>query len=192
MMLPIIIGSAIGALIHGAGTSAFGYYAPFMLFASIVMPIAAGLITTLKIDTSLVQLIIYTALSGLGYGIGFSGPNNAVQTVLPEQDVPLGLSIMLFAQSFGPALAVSIAQVLFTNQLATNLKNLLPDLNRASIESNGLTEIVMSVPPEKIRQLLVGIDTSLIQTWYLVIGLACATLIGSLSIEWRSVKSKRA
>ena len=192
MMLPIIIGATIGSLVHGAGTSAFGYYAPFMLFASIIMPIAAGLITTFKINTSFVQLIMYTAFSGLAYGIGFSGPQNAVQTVLPAEDIPLGLSVMLFAQSFGPAVAVSIAQVLFTNQLSTNLSDLVSGLTQANIENNGLTEIVTSVPPFKVREVLVGVDKSLIQTWYLVVGLACATMVGSVLTEWRSVKSKRA
>ncbi len=192
MMLPIIIGATIGSLVHGAGTSAFGYYTPFMLFASVIMPIAAGLITTLKINTSFTQLITYTALSGLAYGIGFSGPQNAVQTVLPAEDVPLGLSMMLFAQSFGPAVAVAIAQVLFTNQLSTNLSGLVPDLTRANIENYGLTEIVRSVPPDMVGEILAGVDESLVQTWYLVVGLACATMVGSLLIEWRSVKSRRA
>ena len=192
MLLPILIGATIGSLVHGAGTSAFGYYTPFMLFASIIMPIAAGLITTLKTNTSFARLIMYTAFSGFGYGIGFSGPQNAVQTVLPPEDIPLGLSVMLFAQSFGPAMALAIAQVLFTNQLSTNLSGLVPGLSRANIENNGLTEIVTSVPPAKVREVFVRVDESLIQTWYLVVGLACATMVGSLLIEWRSVKSKRA
>jgi MFS family permease len=191
MMLPIIIAGTIGALVHGFGTSAFGYYAPFMLFASIIMPIAAGLITTFKINTSFAQLIIYTAFSGLAYGIGFSGPQNAVQTVLAAEDVPLGTSVMLFAQSFGPTVAVAIAQVLFVNQLSTNLSGLVPGLSGANIENIGLTQIVTSAPPAKSREVLVAIDKSLIQTWYLVVGLACATMVGSLLIEWRSVKSRR-
>ena len=192
MLLPSIIGAIIGSLVHGAGTSVFGYYTPFMLFASIMMPVAAGLITTFKINTSFAQLIMYTAFSGFSYGIGFSGPQNAVQTVLPAEDIPLGLSVMLFAQSFGPAVALAIAQVLFTNRLSTNLSGLVPGLSRASIENNGLTEIVTSVPRGKVREVLVEVDESLIQTWYLVVGLACATMVGSLLIEWRSVKSKRA
>ncbi|KAA8648390.1 hypothetical protein EYZ11_007499 [Aspergillus tanneri] len=191
MMLPIIVAGTIGALVHGFGTSAFGYYAPFMLFASIIMPIAAGLITTFKINTSFAQLIIYTAFSGLAYGIGFSGPQNAVQTVLPADDVPLGTSVMLFAQSFGPTVAVAIAQVLFVNQLSTNLSGLVPRLSRTNVENIGLTQIVTSVPPAKSSEVLVAIDKSLIQTWYLVVGLACATMVGSLLIEWRSVRSRR-
>lgn len=188
MMLPIIIGATIGSLIHGAGTSTFGYYAPFMIFASIMMPIAAGLITTFGINTSLEELVGYTAMAGIAYGIGFSGPQNAVQTVLAEEDIPLGLSVMLFAQSFGPAVAVAIAQVLFTNQLSTNLSGLVSGLSRESIKTSGLMDIVMSVPAAESREVLMGIDKSLSQTWYLVVGLACATMIGSLSIEWRSVK----
>ncbi|KAH8158726.1 hypothetical protein CIB48_g9533 [Xylaria polymorpha] len=191
MMFPIIIGATIGSLVHGAGTSAFGHYAPFMLFASVVMPVASGLITTFKIDTGLVKLILYPALSGLAYGIGFAGPQNAVQTVLPADDVPLGLSIMLFAQSFGPAVAIAIAQVLFTNQLWANLNGVVPGLSRATIENNGLSEIVTSVPLTRVEEVLEGIDKSITQTWYLVVALASATIIGSLTIEWRSVKSKR-
>ncbi|GKU06151.1 unnamed protein product [Fusarium langsethiae] len=118
MILPIIIAATIGSLIHGAGTSVFGYYTPFMILSSVIMPIAIGLITTFEIDTSLERLVSYTALSGLAYGIGFIGPQTAIQTVLRAEDVPLGLSIMLFAQSFGPAVTVPIAQVLFTNQLS--------------------------------------------------------------------------
>jgi MFS family permease len=191
MMLPIIIAATVGSLIQGAGTSACGFYTPFMLFASIIMPISAGLITTFKIDTSFEKLIAYTALSGLAYGIGFIGPQTAVQTVLPAEDVPLGLSIMLFAQSFGPALSVPIAQVLFTNRLSDNLYGIVPGLNGTHIGNSGLTEMTFNVPESAIRQVLIAIDKSLGQTWYLVVGLASVALVGSLMTEWRSVKEKR-
>ncbi|KAF5681513.1 major facilitator superfamily transporter [Fusarium circinatum] len=191
MMLPIIIAATAGSLIHGAGTSAFGYYTPFMLFASIIMPIAAGLITTFKIDTSFEKLIAYSALSGLAYGIGFIGPQTAVQTVLPAEDVPLGLSIMLFAQSFGPAVSVPIAQVLFTNRLSDNLHGIVPGLNGTHISNSGLSEIVNNVPESATREVLIAIDKSLGQTWYLVTGLASVAIVGSLMTEWRSVKEKR-
>ncbi|OJD28496.1 hypothetical protein ACJ73_00095 [Blastomyces percursus] len=163
MMTPIIVGATIGSLVHGAGMTAFGYYAPFMLFASIIMPIAAGLITTLNITTTFVQLIMYTAFAGLAYGIGFSGPQNA---------------------SFGLAVAIVIVQVLFTNQLWANLNGVVPGLSRTTIENQSLTEILAKAPPNMVREVLVGIDISIIQAWYLVVGLACATIIGSLLIEW--------
>ncbi|KAE8370725.1 major facilitator superfamily transporter [Aspergillus caelatus] len=170
MMVPIVIGATIGMLLCGSGTTTLGYYTPFMLCSSILMPIFAGLITTIGVDTSFVQLILYSGVYGFSSGLGFNAPISAVQTVLPTDDVSLGLSIVLFAQHFGPAISVAIAQVIFTNQLSTNLAGVVPGLNPATSEDSGLSEIS--------------------ETWYLAVGLTCATLIGSLMMEWRSVKKK--
>jgi len=156
----------------------------------VTMPIAAGLVTTFKIDTGLVKIIVYTGLSGLGYGVGSSGPVTAVQTVLLDGDVPLGISVLLFGSAFGPAATIAIAQVIFTNQLSSNLNGLLPGLGRTSIESNGLTELVRQVPYDKAGEVLLGIDKSVAHTWYLVIALTCAMFFGILPIEWRSVKKE--
>ncbi|KAJ6172671.1 MFS general substrate transporter [Penicillium chermesinum] len=191
MMLPFVIAATVGALMHGFGTSIFGYYTPFMLFGSVMMPIAAGLMTTVKANTTLTQVIVYTTLSGLGYGIGFSGPQNAVQTVLPTEDIPIGTSILLFAQAFGPAVTIAIAQVLFIEQLVANLSDLVPGLSGANIENLGLNQLMENVTPPNSEAASSAIDTSLTHTWYLAIGLACMTMVGSLLIEWKSVKSRR-
>jgi MFS family permease len=190
LMLPILVAATLGAIGSGIGTSACGYYAPFMIFASVTMPIAAGLVTTFKIDTGLAKIIVYTGLSGLGYGVGSSGPVTAVQTVLLDGDVPLGISVLLFGSAFGPAVTIAIAQVIFTNQLSNNLNGLLLGLGRTSIESNGLTELVKQVPHGMAGEVLSGIDKSVAHTWYLVIGLTCAMFFGILPIEWRSVKKE--
>ena len=41
-MLPILIVATLGAIGAGIGTSACGYYAPFMIFASVTMPVKKG------------------------------------------------------------------------------------------------------------------------------------------------------
>lgn len=191
MMAPILAGFMIAMILHGAGTSIVGLYAPFMIFASIAMPLAAGLMTTWQVGTSFARLITYSALAGFAGGIGFQTPQSAVQTVLPVSDVSLGLSVILFAQNFGPALFVAVAQTIFTNQLSTNLKGLGIALSPGEIEKLGLTDLKKAISPMLWKDTLDSIDKSLVQTWYLVIGLTCVTMIGSLSMEWRSVKEKR-
>lgn len=190
MMAPIVVGSTIGMFLCGSGTSAVGYYTPFMIFSSVTMPIFAGLITTFGVDTDFARLILYSGASGFASGSAFNAPMSAVQTVLPTDDVSLGLSIVLFAQHFGPAVSVAIAQVIFTNQLSINLAGVVPNLNPASIGNNGLTKITGSAPPARHREVLEGVSRSLSETWYVAVGLTCATLIGSLLMEWRSVKQK--
>ncbi|KAK3111464.1 hypothetical protein LTR53_013269 [Teratosphaeriaceae sp. CCFEE 6253] len=191
MMLPIVIGFLVGMLIHGSGTTLIGFYTPFMLAGSVLMPLAAGLVTTWNLDSSLARLIAYSGLVGFASGIGFQGPQSAVQTTLPEADGPLGLSVILFGQHFGPALFVSIAQTIFTNRLAVNLHQVAPDLTTHAIENMGLGQLKAGVGPQKLQEVLLGFDRSLVQTWYLPLGLACASAIGSLMMEWRSVKEKR-
>ncbi len=191
MMLPIIVGAIIGSLIHGAGTSAFGYYAPFMLVASIVGPIALGLTTTFSGCTKFVQLIAYSFMFGLAYGIGFSGPQNAVQTSLAAEDIPLGLSVILFAQSFGPAVAVTVAQVLFSTKLSSSLGHLNVGLNQTALAEKGLLEIFQGIPSDSIGSALDGFEESLARAWYLAVAFACLTLVGTLLVEWKSVKTKK-
>ncbi|GIJ89478.1 hypothetical protein Asppvi_008420 [Aspergillus pseudoviridinutans] len=192
MMVPIVIGATIGMLLCGSGTSTIGYYTPFMLFSSALMPVFAGLITTFGVNTNFARLILYSGVYGFASGIGFNAPISAVQTVLPTDDVSLGLSIVLFAQHFGPAVSIAIAQVSFTNEISANLARLVRGLNPAAIEDQGLSEIVGRAPPGLHEEILVDVGRSVSKTWYLSVGLTSATLIGSLLMEWRSVKQKSA
>ena len=191
-MIPIMVGMMLGLFLQGIGTSSLGYYTPFMIFASLCMPVAAGLMTTYSLDTTLTQVIMYSGFAGFAGGIGFQGPVSSVQMGLPEADVNLGLGVILFAQNFGPALSIAIAQVIFANQLSQNLAHVVPGLTPASIVNNSLVDIRNSVPEDMWREVFAGIDKSLHETWYLAIALACTTLPASLRTEWRSVKHKQA
>jgi len=161
-----------------------------MLLCSIIVPVAAGLITTFGVDTSLALLIVYPALLGLGYGLGIVGPQTAVQTTLSDTDVPIAIAIILFAQSFGPALMITVTQTLFVSRLLQNL-SFIPGLNREAIANNGLTEIVKSVAPSETRRALAAVSRSLSQSWYLAVALGAASILGSLVVEWRSVKTEK-
>ncbi|KAJ5825827.1 hypothetical protein N7474_002965 [Penicillium riverlandense] len=191
LMIPILVGMMLGLFLQGIGTTMFGYYAPFMIFASICMPIAAGLMTTYDVHTPLAQIILYSGFAGFSGGIGFQGSQAAVQTTLSAADVNLGIGVILFGQSLGPAVFIAIAQVIFTNQLSSSLADVIPGLKPAYIEEHGLGDIKKGVPVQRWDQVLGGIERSLTHTWYLAVALACTTIVGSLLIEWRSVKQKK-
>lgn len=191
-MIPMVVGSTIGMYICGSGTSAIGYYTPCMLFSSALLPIFTGLITTFGVDTSLVQLILFTGVCGFGAGVGYNAPMSAAQTALPTDDVSLGLSILLFAQNLGPAVFIAIAHVIFTNELASSLGKIVPGISPASITSYGLSDIVHRATTDGHEEVLKSVARSFDETWYLAVGTASATLVGSLLMEWRSVKAKKA
>ncbi|KNG88130.1 efflux pump antibiotic resistance protein [Aspergillus nomiae NRRL 13137] len=191
LMIPILVGMMLGLFLQGIGTTTFGYYAPFMIFGSICMPIAAGLMTTYNPHTSLAQMILYSGLAGFGGGIGFQGSQAAVQTTLSAADVNLGIGVILFGQSMGPAVFIAIAQVMFTNQLSSILEGVVPGLTPAYIAERGLGDIKNLVPIQRWDEVLRGVDQSLTHTWYLCVALGCTTIVGSLLMEWRSVKQKQ-
>ncbi|KAI6849896.1 hypothetical protein KC332_g15094 [Hortaea werneckii] len=191
LMIPILAGMMVGLILQGIGTTRIGYYAPFMLFASLCMPIATGLMTTYGLSTSLTHIICYSGFVGFGAGIGFQGPQAAVQTALSNADVNLGVGVILFGQSLGPAVFVAIAQVIFTNDLSSNLAAILPGLTPAFIEKHGLGNIRELVSSQQQDEVLQAIATGLTHTWYLPVALACTTMVGSVLVEWRSVKRKQ-
>ncbi|KAJ9604998.1 hypothetical protein H2200_010387 [Cladophialophora chaetospira] len=191
LMIPILVGMMLGLFLQGLGTTMFGYYAPFMIFASLCMPIAAGLMTTYHLHTSLAQIILFSGFAGFSGGIGFQGSQAAVQTTLNAADVNLGTGVILFGQSMGPAVFIAIAQVIFTNQLSSSLKDNIPGLTPAFLEEHGLGDIKNGIPRQQWDKVLGGIDRSLTHTWYLAVALGCTTIVGSLLVEWRSVKKKQ-
>jgi predicted MFS family arabinose efflux permease len=191
LLFPMIGGFVIGMLTQGFTISASGYYYPSMIVASILMPVFSGLLTTIKIDSELARVLCYSGFYGFAGGIGLQGPQSAVQASLPDSDASIALSIITFSQSFGPAVFVSAAQSIFTNRLTANLQTLAPGLNATSIENLGLTDLKGQIGADKLSEVLAGLDKSLMQTWYLAIALGCITMVGSLSVEWKSVKEKK-
>lgn len=189
--IPAIVGDIIGVTLQSAGVTAIGYYTPFMWAGTILMPLLAGLLTTVKVRTALVNVLVMTGFFGFAGGIGFLSPQSAVQMALPKQDASIGLSIILFAEQFGAALFVSAAQNVFQTRLEGNLQMAVPQLNSTSIENVGLSDLRTLVAPGDMAKVLTAVDTSVAQTWYLAVGLACLTVLGSATMEWRSVKEKQ-
>ena len=192
LTLPTIIGLMISLPIAGSATSFIGYYTPFMLLTSLLTPIATGLFTTLKVSMPLVNLIIYEALLGIGAGIGWQAPQVAAQSVFKEEDIPLGIATILFAQNLGPALSVPMAQAIFQGRLVSDVEKYTPGsgINSASLRNIGLSDLRNTVGEKELTGVLLGYDRAMGQAFYLSLGLACATLVGSAAMEWRSVKSK--
>ncbi|PIG88023.1 efflux pump antibiotic resistance protein [Aspergillus arachidicola] len=169
LSLPIAIGVPVAVMCGSSATSLLGYYTPFMIITGILTPIAAGLLTTVSVEQSLTSLLCYQALLGVGAGVGFQGPQN-----------------------FGPALFVSIAQTIFTGQLLTRLESLLPNLDTYSLSAMGMSDLEKYVPSADIPRVIEGYDKALATAFFLPVGLACASMIGALGMEWRSVKRKDA
>jgi len=191
MNLPAILGLVVISMLAGGLVTAFGYYTPFMLASSVVMAVGAGLLTTWEVDTNSPKWIGYQFIFGAGVGLGMQQTLIAVQTALPADDVPIGTAIMMFSQTLGGALFISVGQNVFTNQLIKNLKTVVPDLNPAFVLTVGATELKHAIPERFLAGVLSAYNSTLTQTFYVSVATASLSIIGAAFVEWKSMKGKK-
>jgi len=79
----------------------YGIYVPFLLVASILATIGAGLIYTIDIGTSSSKWIGYQALAGIGIGLGLQVPMIANQAFVQMSEISSVTAITL-CKSFRP------------------------------------------------------------------------------------------
>jgi hypothetical protein len=191
MNLPCILGLVIISMGAGVLVTVTGYYTPWMLLSSVLMAIGAGLLATLKTDSGHAEWIGYQFLFGAGVGFGMQQTLVAVQTTLAADDVAIGTAIMMFTQTLGGALFISVGQNVFTNQLVKNLQSVVPDLDPKIVLAVGATEIKNQIEAKFLPGVLSAYNLALTQTFYVSVAAGSLSIIGAAFVEWKSMKGKQ-
>ena len=191
MNLPTIISVVILSILSGGLTTACGYYTPFMIASPIIMSIGAGLLTTLEVDSGHAKWIGYQAIFGIGIGLGMQQPMIVAQTALKPADVPVGTAMVIFAQTLGGAIFISVAQNVFQNGLITNFAKYAPEQNAPQLISAGATMIRSLVKGEDLHQVLLAYNAAITETFYVAVAMGALSMIGPIFVEWISVKGKK-
>ncbi|KAK7981304.1 hypothetical protein PG988_003542 [Apiospora saccharicola] len=190
--LPVLITVVIFTIIAGAVVTGLGYYSPFMIVGTIFMSTGAGLFYTFTPDAKPAAWIGYQVLFGAGVGMGMQQPLMAIQNALELKDVATGTSIITFLQTLGGAIFVSVAQSVFTNQLIQSLAANVPGLDPNIVLSAGATSLKNSLNPKDLSGLREAYNTALLRAFLVATALSVASIFGSASIPWKSVKRAKA
>ena len=185
--LALVLALVTMSISCGLIITAMGYYAPFMIVASILMSVGAGMLTTLTPNSGPNMWIGYQIIFGLGLGMGIQQPNLAAQTVLSRKDVSIGASLMVFSQSLGGAVFISVGENLLNNKLAAGLEA-LGRIDPATVVSSGATDIRNIVPSQLLPQVLDIYNSAIQSTFIAGVAMAVFTIVGALLMEWKSVK----
>lgn len=191
-LLPLMLATVVASVIYGGLITATGYYTPFLIGASAVVSIGVGLLTTYSIDISSGKWIGYQILTGVGVGAGLQIPMTAVQTVLSQDDIPIGSAAVMFFQTLGGALFIAVGQSVFQNGLISGLKEFTPSLDPYAIFGAGATEIRNVLSALKAEDQLHGVLQAYMQgvgnTIRVSLALCLVAFVCSLFMEWKSVK----
>lgn len=186
--LPVLISVVVLSILAGAAVTGMGYYSPFMIAGTVLMSTGAGLFYTFTPGVRPAAWIGYQVLFGAGVGMGMQQPLMAIQNVLALQDVATGTSIITFLQTLGGAIFVGVAQSVFTNQLVRSIARNVPGLDPALVLSTGATSLKGSLDPQDLAGLREAYNTALQRAFLVATALSVASIFGSASIPWKSVK----
>jgi MFS family permease len=188
-LLPMVVALVVSSIVSGVLTSRIGYYTPFFIFGICIAAVGAGVLTTLQVNTSVGKWIGYQIVYGFGLGSCFQAPSMAAQTVLPRNEVSVGASLMLFAQTLFGAIFVSVGQNVVDGQLSKRLARIL-SITPQQIASAGASGLFKEIPPQYYDAATVAYNDSLRVCFQVALVLACVCIFGGICMEWRSVKKE--
>ena len=190
MILPLTAATGVAGIFAGILITYFGHYVPFMIFGSVSVTIGAVLSTQFQPNTSASLWVPTLFLIGAGIGAGFEQPQVAAQTVLNLEDIPLGMSVVVFAQMLGQSIFISVVGNILNNEIVSGFRNKLPSINTATLLAEGATELQNIVPPQNILIAKQIYNSAITHTFFVCVAMAGLSLIAAFFMEWNSVKDE--
>jgi MFS family permease len=192
MNIALFVPQIIGSIIAGTMITKIGYCNPWILAGCVFSSIAAGLYSTLEVDSGHAAWIGFQVLNGLGAGFSMETPLTAAQTVLSNEEVGIGISLVTFCQFFGSSIFLAIAQTVFSNKLASELAKHVPEVDVSTLMHLGTSAVRDFVTKEQLPAVLAAYNKAITSTFYVAAGASACGLFAALLSEWRSVKGNDA
>lgn len=191
-LIPLVLSMVVATISAGICIRITGYYVPFMIVSSIITSVGAGMLTTITVDATAAFWIGYQVLYGFGLGLGMQQTSLAAQAALPRIDVPVGTSMMMFCQTLGGAVFISVGQNTFTNKLIEGLVRIDPGegFDHTRVVHTGATELRNVIGSDMLPEVLGVYNWAISRLFFVAVGLCVASLLGALGMEWISMRKE--
>ena len=161
-----------------------------MIASSCLTATGVSLMYTFSPASNQPYWIGYQALAGIGYGLGMQQPLRAIQVVLELSYISTGLSVILFLQTLGGALFVSVSQKVLYHKLVEQLKLHVPEIDPLIVLNAGVTASRKAVDKAALPGIKLAYNNALTEVFLVAGIMAALAILGSLVIEWKPVKAK--
>jgi hypothetical protein len=115
----------------------------------------------------------------------------AIQNILPPEQNPVGMSLVVFSQTFGGSLFLTFAQTIFGHSLISGLKKYAPAVDPQTVITAGVTSIREAVKPEEIVGVVEAYNLAINHNFYLAAGASVGTFVFAWGMGWYSIKKKK-
>ncbi|KAI0801577.1 MFS general substrate transporter [Xylaria sp. FL0064] len=186
--LPSLVGQVVFALVGGVLATALAQFVPLLIVSSVISSIGAGLLSTLKVDSSSGHWIGYQLVMAIGVGIGSQNVNLIGQVAVPTSDMAIATSVLSFAGTLSSSIFLVVGQSVFQNQFINNLVAKAPEVDAVSIFSQGPAALRALVTAEQLPEVLQVYNEAIIDTFYVGVAASALSIAGPIFMDWLSLK----
>ena len=123
MSIGMVGGLMVSSLVSGRIITRTGYWKRWLLGGSILVCIGFGLLSTVDAQTSLVLIVGYMLVVGLGMGATMQNLVLAVQNNTSLKDMGAASSVVAFFRTLGGSVGVAALGTILSHQVEGNLKS---------------------------------------------------------------------
>ncbi|KAH8202700.1 hypothetical protein TruAng_003186 [Truncatella angustata] len=191
-MLPQIVTNMIVTIITGALINRVGYYLPFALASGVFTSVGTGLISTLTPTSSTARRVGFQIIAGF-QGLGFQIPILAVQNGVRREDVSVATALVVFSQNLSGAVFLSLAKVIFGEELRYFLSLYAPTANSSVIVAAGASaaDVRSATPVELLSAVRLAYSDTFDRVMYLATGAACGAFVFATGMGWVRINNKK-
>ncbi|KAB8263140.1 major facilitator superfamily domain-containing protein [Aspergillus pseudonomiae] len=175
--LPSLVGLAAFARIGGGLASAIGYYTPLLIMSSVLTAMGAGLMSTLKVDSSIGYWFGYQVLISAGVGIGAQNVMLVASVAVEPVDMPMSTTILTFTQTLASAIFLPVGQ------------SVLPAVDANLAAHSGATGFRDQLTPTQLPLALLAYNEAIVGTFFVAVATASLPVFGPILMRWLPLKS---
>ncbi|KAK0650046.1 major facilitator superfamily domain-containing protein [Cercophora newfieldiana] len=188
-VLPNIITSIILAVISGVLVTRLRYYVPWVVFGGACASIASGLFTTLSPSTTTGEWVGYQILLG-ARGAALQMSFVAVQTVLPEDMISIATALLVFSQTFGGAIFLTISQTVFNHSLGVELASRLPGQVADAVMMAGARGVRDVVSGDDLAVAIQAYSVAVGHVFYVTLAAGLGIFLSAWGMGWHDISKK--
>ncbi|KAK0520806.1 hypothetical protein OC834_006587 [Tilletia horrida] len=180
--LPFIVAVIFAVTTTGMMVNKYGLYIPYLIAGTFLLSLGSGMLYFLQPDSSQAKWVGLQFFAGLGPGMAWMLPFIGSSAVLEPHDIELGSAIVIFFQTLGGTIFVSLAQSVFQNKFILYLRA-LPNVDAEQIIAHGVSAFREFTSPEALPAVVEAANKAINKTYLASAVLGALAFISVFGME---------
>jgi len=117
-------------------------------------------------------------------------PIVAIQNVLSPEKISVGMSLVIFSQTFGGAIFLTFGQLVFDSGLRHGLRKYAPTVDAHAVVAAGATSFRQVVSVKDLPGVLSAYNIAINHDFYLAAGASFGAFVCCFAMGWHSIKKQ--